>query len=151
MKLFSLCVVFGVYVCGGSWQLRGQTTADVSATVQATIQFSNGQTVNVTDFSNLIGTQPNDFVNITIEFPSDAIGQPVIVEAIDGGSVSTGSSIRVVEADGSLSFAFFGTTKPRLKSVGIRGGAGTFLLQFWVLDLANPQNNPSTLTAVSHG
>jgi hypothetical protein len=89
--------------------------------------------------------------HITIQFPSDAIGEPVIVEALDGGSVSTGSSIRVVEADGSPSFAFFGTAKPGPKSVGIRGGAGTFRLQFWVLDTANPQNNPPVITAVNPG
>jgi len=133
-----------------SEQLLAQTV-DATATVQATIQFSNGQSVTVTDFSNLIGVQPNDFVNITIQFTPDAIGEPVIVEALDGGPVSTGSSIRVVEADGSLSFAFLAAANPGPKSIGIRGGAGTFRLQFWVLDLANPQNNPPVITAVNQG
>jgi hypothetical protein len=108
-----------------SEQLLAQTV-DATATVQATIQFSNGQSVTVTDFSNQIGVQPNDFVNITIQFGAHAIGQPVIVEALDGGPVSTGSSIRVVEADGSLSLAFLAAANPGPKSNWHSGRSGNF-------------------------
>jgi hypothetical protein len=147
MKLFfSMCAAFALCICGASLQLHGKTTTDVTATVQ----FSNGQSVSVAGSSDLIGIQPRELVNVRLQFTPDAIGQPVIVEALDGGSTGIGSSIRVVEADGTLSFAFLATAKPGPRSIGIRSGSRTFRLRFWVLDLANPQNNPSTLTAVSH-
>jgi hypothetical protein len=129
-----------------SFQHLGAQQRDVTATVQ----FSSGQSVSVADSSDLIGVQPRELVNIKIQFTADAIGEPVIVEAVDGGSVSTGSSIRVAEADGSLSFAFLATPRPGPRSIRIRSGSRIFRLQFCVLDPANPQNNPSTLTAVSH-
>ncbi len=40
------------------WQLRAQTTVNASAT----IQFANGETASVTDFSNPITVQPNEVV-----------------------------------------------------------------------------------------
>ena len=129
-----------------SFQHLGAQQRDVTATVQ----FSSGQSVSVADSSDLIGIQARELVNVRLQFTPDAIGQPVIVEALNGGSTSIGSSIRVVEADGTLSFVFLATAKPGPRSIGIRSGSRTFRLRFWVLDLANPQNNPSTLTAVSH-
>jgi hypothetical protein len=147
MKRFSTTLaVTLVCTCAGVWGLRGQT-ADATSTVQ----FSNGQSVNITDFSGVIGVQPSELVNVRLQFTPDAIGQAVIVEALGGGRTSIGSSIRVVEADGSLSFSFLATTEPGSRSIGIRRGAGIFRLQFWVLDSANPQNNPSVITAVSRG
>jgi hypothetical protein len=115
--------------------------------VTATVQFSNGQSVNITDFSGVIGVQPSELVNVRLQFTPDAIGQPVIVEALEGGHTSIGSAIRVVEADGSLSFSFLATTKPGSRSIGIRRGSKTFRLQLWVLDPANPKNNPPALAA----
>ncbi len=128
-----------------SFQHLGAQQRDVTATVQ----FSSGQSVSVADSSDLIGIQPRELVNIKIQFTADAIGQPVIVEALDGGSTnSIGSSIRVVEADGTLSFAFVATARPGPRSIGIRSGSRTFRLRFWVLDLAHPPNNPPVMTAV---
>jgi hypothetical protein len=147
MKTFLTTLVAAAILSVATGKLCPQThTPDVTATVQ----FSSGQSVSVADSSALIGIQPRELVNVRLQFPPDAIGQPVIVEALNGGSTSIGSSIRVVEADGTLSFAFLATAKPGPRSIGIRSGSRTFRLRFWVLDLANPQNNPSTLTAVSH-
>jgi hypothetical protein len=119
--------------------------------VTATVQFSNGQSVNVADFSGLIGIQPSELVNVRLQFNPDAIGEPIIIEALGGGRTSIGSSIRVVEADGSLSFAYLATASPGPKSIGIRRGSGTSCMQFWVLDPANPRNNPPVITPGSHG
>lgn len=129
-SFFLICAGIALCIYGGNWPLRGQTTADVSAVVQ----LSNGQTVTVTDFSNQIGVQPNEIVNVTLQFPSEAIGEPIVVEATDGGSTSLGSSIAVVDVNGSISFAFRAPARTGTKSVGIRRGSTTFRLQFSVLD-----------------
>jgi hypothetical protein len=84
--------------------------------------------------------------NVTLQFTPDAIGQVVTVQALDGGPTSIGSSLRVVEANGSISFVFLAPAKPGAKSIGIRRGSSSFRLQFWVLDPTNPQNNPPTVT-----
>ena len=107
-----LCRFAGLAVFASASFLPFEHILARSPDVAATVQFSNGQSVSIADFSDLIGVQPNELVNITIQFTPNALGKPVMVEALDGGSVSTGSSIRVVEADGSLSFAFL-TARPR--------------------------------------
>jgi len=102
--------------------------------VSATVQFSDGSTTTVTDFSEPVGIQPNELVNITIQFGPDAIGGPVIVEAIHGGPTSVGSSIPVIGADGTLSFTFLAPAHPGAKTIG----STSFLLQFSVVNANRP-------------
>jgi hypothetical protein len=119
--------------------------------VTANVQFSNGQSVNVADFSGLIGIQPQELVNVRLQFTPDAFGEPIIIDALGGGRTSIGNSIRVVEADGSLSFAYITTASPGPRSIGIRRGSSTSCMQFWVLDPAHPKNNPPVITPGNHG
>jgi hypothetical protein len=130
-----------------SFQHLGAQQRDVTATVQ----FSSGQSVSVSDFSNSIGIQPRELVNVRLQIPPDLADQPITAQAIDGGGMtSIGSSIRIAEADGSITFAVLATNHPGRNSIVIRIGSTSVCLQFWVMDSANPKNNPSTLTAVSH-
>jgi hypothetical protein len=148
MKSFlPACIALAVCVSTGVWQLCGQTAADVSATVQ----FSNGQVVTVTDFSNSVGVQPGEVVNVTIQLTSDDADQAATVAASDGGSTSIGSNVAVIGSDGCISFAFHATVDTGPTSVVVLGGSKTVVLQFWVLDSANPQNNPPVLTPANQG
>ena len=122
-----------------------------AANVSATVEFSDGETATVTDFSSSVGVQPNEYVTITLQFPADFAGQPITAKPIDGGTASIGSSILVAGSDGSITFSFLAANHPGRNAVVIQVGATSVCLQLWVMDSANPENNPSTLIAVSHG
>ena len=127
MKVFfSICVAFALCVCC----YRSQLQASPPPAVTATIQLANGQTMTFTDFSNQIGIQPHDYVNITIKFPPDLAGQPVIIDPIDGGASSFGASIPVTDANGSITFGFLAPNKTGLKSLRFRIGSSSYRLQF---------------------
>jgi hypothetical protein len=133
-SFFLICAPFALCICGGGWQLHGNTAMNAIATVQ----FSNGQTIAIADSSGPIGVHPGELVNITVEFVPAPVGQPVVVEALNGGSTSVGSSIPVVDANGTVSFAFLAPAKTGPKSIGIRLGSTTFRLQFLVLNASRP-------------
>jgi hypothetical protein len=141
MKLFSLCFAGAVLAFAtGNWQLSGQTTADVSAIVQ----LSNGQRVTVTDFSDAIGLAASEIVDVTVQFPAANAGENVDIGQLDGGCVSNGSS--VVTNEGVVAFRFQATPNAGQNRVILRHGSQTLRLQFWVLNPANPQNNPPVVT-----
>jgi hypothetical protein len=141
-SFLTTCIAIAVCVSAGVGQLPGQTTAAVSATVQ----FGDGQIVTVTDFSSLVGVQPGDVVNVTVQLTSDDAGQPATVATPNGGSTSIGSNVAVAGPDGCIGFGFNATTDPGPNTVIVMGASTTVSLQFWVLDSANPQNNPPVLT-----
>jgi hypothetical protein len=114
-------------------QSPGQTAAAVSAT----IQFSNGQTITVTDFSNPIDVQPGEFLNITIQFPANAAGQPIVIKALDGGATSVGNSIRVINNDGTFNFVFTAPASTGTKSLDIHSGSN-IRLKFSVNNASGP-------------
>lgn len=144
-SFFLIFTAFAACICGAGWEVRGQTSAS------ATVEFSDGETATVTDFSNSVGVQPNEYVNITLQFPADFAGQPITAKPIDGGTTSIGSSILVAGTDGSITFSFLAANQPGWNSIVIQVGATNVCLQLWVMDSANPNNNPSNLIAVSHG
>jgi hypothetical protein len=141
MKIFSL-ILAGAVLCltAGNWQLCGQTT-DVSATVQ----FSNGQTVVLDDFSDQIGVQPGEVVSVTIQFAPNHAGEPIKVESLDGGRISNPST--AVSDEGLVTFSFQGAGTGQNRVV-VRHGSQTVLTHFWVLS-SNPQNNPPVITSVN--
>jgi hypothetical protein len=133
MKLFLSAAAAGLCICLSAPQSQGQTAAAVSAT----IQFSNGQAITVTDFSNPIGVQPGELLNITIQFPTDAAGQPIVIKPVDGGATSVGNSIRVVNNDGTFNFVFTAPASIGTKSLDIRSGSN-IRLKFSVNNAGRP-------------
>ena len=147
MKLFFLlCGASALYICNATCQTAGQTSP-----VTASVQFNDGQTATVTDFSGFVGVHPNEAVTITVHFPVASAGTPMVVDLADGGISGIGSSIPVVAADGSATFAFVARAKPGRNSIVVRAGQTSVILQLWVIDSANPQNNPPSMIAVSNG
>lgn len=127
---FALCV-------WSSPQLRSQTTD-----LTATIQFGNGQSAVINDFSDEVGVQPNQAVTVTISFPSDAAGEPVQIASLDGGIVN---GLGVIDGDGTLAFGFEAPGNTGQIRIVIRHGLKTVRLLFWVLS-SNPENNPPVVT-----
>jgi hypothetical protein len=114
-----------------------------SLDVSATVQFSNGQTVSIADFSDQIGVQPGEAVSVTIQFTSDHAGEAINVEPLDGGRISKTST--AVSDQGLATFSFQAAGGAGLNRVVVRHGLQTLLAQFWVLS-SNPQNNPPVVT-----
>lgn len=133
-----LCRFVGLAVFASANFLPYEHALAQSSDVTATIQFSNGDSITVTDFSNEIGVQLNEFINITVQFPPQAIGQPVVVETFDGGTTTVGSSIPVVDSDGTLNFGFFAPSTTGSKSIRVRSGTTVFCLQFSAADASRP-------------
>jgi len=117
--------------------------------VSATVQFSNGQSLAVVDLSDSIGVQPGDTVTVIVPFPLDDVGQTARIEPLDGGRILNSSGI--VGADGTLSFTFQAPANAGQDRIAVREGSKTLRMQFWVLDSANPQNNPPVITPANPG
>lgn len=113
----------------------------------ATVQFSNGQTLVVSDFSEPIGVMPNASIRVTVAIPGTVAGETVNVASLDGGHVA--AKTQTVSADGTISFQFQPTADFGLNRLVLRHATGKLRLQFWVLDPANPQNNPPVITATT--
>ena len=108
-----------------------------SSNATATVQFGNGESVTITDFSSSIDLQPNETVTINFQFPSGAAGEPAIIEAPDGGVTSLGSAVAVVNDDGTLRFVFSAPAMAGEKTLNIRSGSQSYDLLFRVLASTN--------------
>ncbi len=140
MKLLSISAGIAICICGSSQRLCGQTTTGPTAIVQ----FSNGQSVTVTDFSEPVGVAPNAVVQVTVGLSGTAAGEYVSVWSLDGGRVISHSS--AFTDQGNVSFVFRATPNVGQNRVELRYGLRKLRLQFWVLDTASPQNNPPVIT-----
>jgi hypothetical protein len=115
----------------------------------ATISFGGSQSVTATSNGAVfdrVGLQPNQVVDVTVQFPPEKSGHTIIVEPLDGGCLIGPTNKLVVAADGTFSFRFQAGRDSGDYQVSFHDGAQEIGLQFWVLDLQNPQNNPSVLT-----
>jgi hypothetical protein len=144
-----LCRFVGLAVFASANLLLFQHVFAQSPDLSATVQFSNGQSVTVTDFSEPVGVAPNAIVQVTVGFPETVAGEHVNVESLDGGRVISSDSVTTDQ--GTLSLVFQPTHNVGQNRVELRYGMRKLRLQFWVLDPANPQNNPSVITGVNRG
>ena len=142
---FIIFAGFALCICGATSQLRGQTAADVSATVQ----FGNGQTVVLDDFSDLIGVQPGEVVQVTIQVPLNHAGEAIKIGSLDGGQISNAST--AVGDQGSITFDFQAPAGAGEIRVIVRFVSNSLRLQFWVLNLQNPQDNVPVITPQNSG
>lgn len=87
-------------------------------------------------------------VTITMQFDPSQSGQVVIVEPLDGGTVTGADEGAVVDQNGQVSFQFTGPDIPGLSRISVHQSEGGVIIQFWILDLANPANNPPNLLGI---
>lgn len=55
--------------------------------------------------------------DVALQFPLSMANKPVVVEALDGGAVTSASPTPTIAADGSLSFSFQVTDQPGVHRV----------------------------------
>jgi len=140
--LISICIAFAISVCGPIPKIYAQAQSEVTVVVQ----FSSGQSMTVPNLSDHIGLQPNQTVRIIVQLSADVAGQTLTIESLDGGTIVEGKSSALVGDDGSLRFGFKAGGLSGHYQVVLRNNAREIGLHFWVLDIANPQNNPPVLT-----
>jgi hypothetical protein len=144
IALISVSLVRTSFVCAQS-----PTAATTIASATLTINFGGDQLVAATiqqGISDLVGLQPNQVVDVTVQLPAKRAGRTIIVHPLDGGRVIGATNKLVVEADGTISFRFQASGQAGTSQVSLRDGGRELGLQFWVFDLLNPQNNPPAIT-----
>jgi hypothetical protein len=147
MKTFLTTLAAAAILSVATGKLCAQThTPDVTVMVH----FSNGQAVTLTDFSDRVGVQPNGIVNVTVQLAAEDSGQHVRVNTFDGGFIPNGRS-GIVASDGTVSFSFRAPANAGENRIVIREGSKRLQMHFWVIDSANPQNNPPVVTPANPG
>ena len=71
-------------------------------------------------------------------------GEVILPETLDGGRVIAEGPALTVGADGLLSFTFQAGEIVGHSRLLLYRGETTQTLQFWVVDRANPRNNPAS-------
>lgn len=120
----------------------------------------------------LVGLQPDQVIQVVVQYPTSQALQLVSLEALDGGTILPPSSVSatttnvsigqllqgvpipatpqvaslVISANGTLTFTFKATHDPGRNQIALRQGGQELGLQFWVFDLQNAANNPVAIT-----
>ena len=94
----------------------------------------------------LVAVQPDQTVQVTIQYPATQALQTVLAETLDGGTITFPAGGSVTSAQGTLTFTFQAGHDPGLNQVSLRQGVQELGLQFWVIDTQNPLNNPPALS-----
>jgi hypothetical protein len=106
---------------------------------QAVIASANGQ------IFPLVGLQPDQTVQVTVQYPSDQALQTVQATPLDGGTISFPPGGTTINANGTITFAFTATHDPGLNQVSLQQGSVELGVEFWVFDNSDPENNPPTV------
>jgi hypothetical protein len=96
----------------------------------------------------LVGLQPGQTVQVTVQYPPSQTLQTVQATALDGGSISFPPGGTTINAQGTITFAFTVGQAPGLYQVSLQQGNVELGVEFWVLDSQNPQNNPPTAPVI---
>lgn len=137
-SLFSIYAAFALCIYGGSSQSCGQTTDPTAA-----VQFANGQTVAIDDFSEPVGVQPGEVVTVTIQFASNHAGEAIEIGPLDGGLIRHAAT--AVSENGQATFSFQSAASAGDQRIAVHYGLRTLLVHFWALS-TNPEINPPVVT-----
>jgi hypothetical protein len=119
--------------------------------VNATIGSDSGKERRLHGHDGYIGRaglRPNQKVAVTLDCPGSQKGDAVRVGSLDGGGIVPANETLKVGPDGTVFFKFEAGAYPGLYRVLIEVGGRQHLLEFYVLDLARPGNNPPRVRIV---
>ena len=126
-------------------------SVEASARPSLTISFSNGASVifhSARDRFNPVGIFPGEAVDIDLAVSPSLAGTHLYLEALDGGAVTQDV---VIAADGTAEMTFQAGMQVGLYRLMAVARGKTAMLQFWVLDLQHPENNPPVRQRTSDG
>jgi hypothetical protein len=122
-----------------------------SRAMSATVDYGNGNIFNPakssTEFEQL-GVLQEQVLTITVQFPSEMAGQPMIVEALDGGTLFIPEEGLFVGTDGNVTFQFQAGDAFGACRLAVHQPDDSNFLQFWVVDPTHPEDTPPDLPGV---
>jgi hypothetical protein len=146
--------ICAVAVC----KLDGQTptpTPTPPLLPNAIVSYSATQSVvapSVDGIFQLVGLQPDQVVQVTINCETNwGLGENLI-ETLDGGTLvgatqsSTKSITVMTGGDATVNFSFQAKHSPGRNQIRIQKEDRELILQFWVLQSETPEDNPRTIT-----
>lgn len=89
-----------------------------------------------------IGLQPNQTVDVSVQFPAGRAGESIPVSVWDGGKISTASNNALVGGDGRLTFTFQAGSSPGLYRVVLQPASEEYCVRFWVINPNQPKKKP---------
>jgi hypothetical protein len=89
-----------------------------------------------------IGLQPNQTVDVSVQFPAERAGESIPLSVWDGGKISTANKDALVGSDGRLTFAFQAGSAPGLYRVVLQPASEEYCVRFWVIDPNQPEKKP---------
>ena len=132
-------------------QEEGEPQPIVSRATAATIDYGNDAIFypakRGTEFEQL-GVLPTQLLSLTVQFPAELVGQVVLVDPLDGGSVSVPEEGLTVGTDGNVTFQFQTSDAFGACRIAVHQPDDCNLLQFWIVDPQHPENTPPNLLGV---
>ena len=114
----------------------------------AVISFADGSSLTTSaerGVSDLVALQPEEAVNLQLNFPASTAGRRVVVQSLDGGFAKASGDGSIVNPDGTLNLTFQAGASPGLNRILILDGGTSSLLRFWVINTEQPTANPPLL------
>jgi hypothetical protein len=152
LLLCAIVVILGI----ASSQTKAMVTPELpplpaEGSMNALIVSSSGQARRLTGFNGYVGRaglRPRQAVRVTLVCPVSLKGQPISVFSPGGGGPVSPNDARTVHLDGTASFVFQAAANHGLYRVFVQAGAQQNLIEFYVLDLEHPSNNPPRVRIV---
>ena len=145
---FFVCLALSASIVVATLNADAQSTSGLTSEsgspLSARIVTDSGKVFNLTlrnDRFQRVGLTPGQITNISLTFPSSMAGQIISAAPLDGGSVTLANQ-GAIAADGSVSLTFKAGSPVGVYRVLLSQGDSVQILQFWVKDLNNTQNNP---------
>ena len=110
------------------------------------ISFANGKSLTTSaegGLSDLVALQPDEVVNLQLNFPLSAAKLRIVVQSLDGGFAS--GTENTVDADGTLNVTFQASASPGLNRILVVNQGTSSTLRFWVINTTEPSANPPQL------
>lgn len=91
----------------------------------------------------LPGLQPDQIVGVTLNLGANGAGRTYDAALLDGGALLGVDNGLIADSQGVLRFKFKAGHAPGLYQIALNDGTHEIGLQFWVINEAKPQDNPT--------
>ena len=146
--LTELAVLASVMFCSApyAWAQVANDPATREKRPIVAISFADGKSLTTSaegGLSDLVALQPDEVVNLQLNFPLSAAKQRIVVQSLDGGFAS--GTENTVDADGTLNVTFQAGGSPGLNRILVINQGTSSILRFWVTNTSDPTANPPQL------
>jgi hypothetical protein len=146
-----ICGAFFALLCISELAAQPPPTSTANESVNAVIASNSGRERRLNGQNGYIGRaglRPRQLVRVSLGFPVGLAGGSVAVLSPDGGAILPPLEALRIMPDGTVSFLFEPGAHHGLYRVFVEVVGQRHLLEFYVMDLENPGNNPPRLRIV---